>query len=105
MATIGQFRVKDDGYEGTISTLTMAREVKLVPNTNKKSDNSPDFFVKTGDCDLGFARKAVAQGEDGKPYLKVFLDDPSFADPVWAAMFEADGQAQLVWSRPEGRSS
>ena len=25
MATIGRFRVKDDGYEGTISTLGMAK--------------------------------------------------------------------------------
>ena len=103
MATIGQFRAKDDGYEGTISTLTMARKVKLVPNTNRKNDDSPDFFVKTGKCDLGFARKAVSKGEDGKPYLKVFLDDPSFAVPIWAAMFEADGHADLVWSRPKMR--
>lgn len=101
MATIGQFRVKDDGYEGTISTLTMARKVKLVPNKNKKNDDSPDFFVKTGQCDLGFARKAVSQGEDGNPYLKVFLDDPSFSAPIWAAMFETDGHADLVWSRPK----
>lgn len=101
MPTIGQFRIKDDGYEGTISTLTITRKVKLVPNTNRKNDDSPDFFVKTGKCDLGFARKAVSQGEDGKPYLKVFLDDPSFAVPVWAAMFEADGHADLVWSRPK----
>ncbi|GLQ23844.1 hypothetical protein GCM10007853_17180 [Algimonas ampicilliniresistens] len=101
MATIGQFRIKDDGYEGTISTLTMARKVRLVLNTNKKHDDSPDYFVKTGQCDLGFARKAVAKGEEGQPYLKVFLDDPSFAAPVWAAMFEADGKADLVWSRPK----
>ncbi|WP_298916542.1 DUF736 domain-containing protein [uncultured Algimonas sp.] len=105
MATIGQFRVKDDGYKGTISTLTMARKVKLVPNANKKNDDSPDFFVKTGKCDLGFARKAISQGEDSKPYLKVFLDDPSFAAPIWAAMFEADGLADLVWSRPKSRAA
>jgi len=101
MATIGQFRVTDDGYEGTISTLTMARKVRLVPNDSKKHNDSPDYFVKTGQCDLGFARKAVAKGEAGKPYLKVFLDDPSFAAPVWAAMFEEDGKADLVWSRPK----
>jgi len=105
MATIGQFRVKDDGYEGTISTLTMACKVTLVPNMSKKNEDSPDFFLKAGKCDLGFARKAIAQGEDGKPYLKVFLDDPSFAGPIWAAMFESDRQADLVWSRPKGRSS
>lgn len=105
MPTIGQFCATDYGYEGTISTLAMERRVKLVPNTNKKSEDSPDFFVKIGECDLGFARKAIAQGENGKPYLKVFLNDPSFADPVWAAMFEADGHAELVWSRPKGKSA
>ena len=105
MATIGQFTVKGDGYEGTISTLTMSRKAKLVPNTNKKNDDSPDFFVKTGKCDLGFARKAVSQGEDSKPYLKVFLDDPSFAAPIWAAMFELNGTANLVWSRSKPRVS
>lgn len=105
MPTIGQFRVKDDGYEGTISTLTTARKVRLVPNTSKKHDDSPDYFVKTGQSDLGFARKAVAKSEGGKPYLKVFLDDPSFAAPVWAALFEADGKAELVWSRSRARAS
>ncbi|MGJ8558618.1 MAG: DUF736 domain-containing protein [Litorimonas sp.] len=104
MPTIGQFRIKDDGYEGTISTLTMARKVRFVPNDKKKHEDSPDYFVKTGQSDLGFARRAVAKGEDGKPYLKVFLDDPSFAAPVWAALFETDGKAELVWSRPKPAS-
>ena len=105
MPTIGQFRVKDDGYEGSISTLTMARKVRFVPNPSKKQDDSPDYFVKTGACDLGFARKAKAKGDDGREYLKVFLDDPSFAVPVWAALFEADGKADLVWSRSRARTS
>jgi uncharacterized protein (DUF736 family) len=99
MATIGQFRPVNDGFEGTISTLSMARKVKFVPNTEKKHEGSPDFFVKTGQCDLGFARRKTAQGDEGRSYLQVFLDDPSFPEPVWAALFESDGKADLVWSR------
>lgn len=55
MATIGQFRLVKDGYEGTISTLSMARKVRFIANDNKKGDASPDFFIKTGQCDLGVA--------------------------------------------------
>lgn len=99
MATIGQFKAVADGYEGTISTLSMARKVKFVTNDNKKNEDSPDFFVKTGRCDLGFARRKTAKGEDGKPYLQVFLDDPSFQEPIWAALFDHNGKADLVWSR------
>jgi len=99
MAAIGQFKKTKDGFDGRISTLTMDCEVSLIPNENKKNEESPDFFVKAGQCDLGFARHTIAQGEDGQPYISVFLDDPSFVSPIWAALFEADESAQLVWSR------
>ena len=100
MATIGQFRVVDKGYEGTISTLSMARKVQIVPNTKKKNEGSPDFFIKTGKCDLGFAKHKMFEGDTPRAYLSVFLDDPSFQEPIWAALFESDGKADLVWSRP-----
>lgn len=99
MATIGQFKKTKTGFDGHISTLTMNCDVSFIPNDNKKTEDSPDFFVKSGECDLGFARHTISQGDDGHPYISVFLDDPSFASPVWAALFEADGTAQLVWSR------
>lgn len=99
MATIGQFKKTEIGFDGHISTLTMDCDVSFIPNENKKSEESPDFFVKAGQCDLGFARHTTAQEDSGKPYISVFLDDPSFASPIWAALFEADGSAQLVWSR------
>ncbi len=105
MATIGQFRPIKDGYEGTISTLSMARKVRIVENKKKKNGESPDFFVKTGQCDLGFARRKMSEGDSPKPYLKVFLDDPSFREPIWAALFDHDGKADLVWSRPKRADS
>lgn len=101
MATIGQFRTVENGFEGTISTLSMARKVQIIPNNKKKNDASPDFFVKTGKCDLGFAKQKMSEGDNPRPYLSVFLDDPSFQEPIWAALFEAEGKADLVWSRPK----
>jgi len=99
MAAIGQFKKTEVGFEGHISTLTIDCDVSFIPNENKKNEDSPDFFVKAGQSDLGFARHAIAQGEGGQPYISVFLDDPSFASPVWAALFEKGGDAELVWSR------
>ena len=99
MPTIGQFRKTKTGFEGNITTLTMDCDVSLISNENKKHEDSPDFFVKSGQCDLGFARHTIAQGDDGNPYISVFLDDPSFSTPIWAALFEVDGSADLVWSR------
>ena len=99
MATIGQFKKTEVGFDGHISTLTMDCDVCFIPNDNKKNEDSPDFFIKAGECDLGFARHAIAQGDDCQPYISVFLDDPSFASPIWAALFETNGSAQLLWSR------
>lgn len=99
MATIGKFKKTKNGFDGHISTLTMECDVSLISNENKKSQDSPDYFVKSRECDLGFARHTVAQGGDGQPYISVYLDDPSFVSPIWAALFEAEGSAQLVWSR------
>ena len=101
MATIGQFRPVIDGYEGTISTLSLARKVRIVANGKKKNEDSPDFFVKTGQCDLGFAKRKISEGDNPRPYLRVFLDDPSFQEPIWAALFDNEGKAELVWSRPK----
>ena len=105
MPTIGKFKKTNDDFDGHISTLTMDCAVSLISNDNKKHDDSPDFFVKSGQCDLGFARHTIAQGDDGQPYISVFLDDPSFKKPIWAALFEADGSADLVWSRSRKKAS
>ncbi len=105
MATIGQFRAVERGYEGTISTLSMARKVQIIENENKKGDQSPDYFVKTGKCDLGYARNEVSKGDNPQPYISVFLDDPSFDKPIWAALFDKQGKADLVWSRQKRAAS
>jgi uncharacterized protein (DUF736 family) len=43
---------------------------------------------------------------DGREYLSVKLDDPSFKEPVFANLFEDEGGGtfSLIWSRPNRRN-
>lgn len=101
MANIGIFKPTRTGYEGVITTLTLCTSARIVPNRRKRREASPDYFVKSGDSDLGVAWKATAQNGEEKPYLRVILDDPSFAAPIQAALFDRKDGADLVWTRRE----
>ncbi|MDZ5696715.1 DUF736 domain-containing protein [Chelativorans sp. M5D2P16] len=102
MATIGSFTAGKDGYTGTIRTLTVNVKANIVANDRKKTEGAPDFRVFAGRAELGAAWKAKTSGEEPRDYLSVLLDDPSFPEPIRAALFEEDGAAFLVWSRREG---
>ena len=102
MATIGSFTAVADGYTGTIRTLTVNVKAKIIANDQKKSEGAPDFRVYAGRAELGAAWKAKTNGEEPRDYLSVQLDDPSFPDPIRAALFEEDGAAFLVWNRRDG---
>lgn len=99
MATIGSFTPDKDGYTGTIRTLTINVKARIVPNDKKQSEGAPDFRIFAGRAELGAAWRAKTNGDNPRDYLSVQLDDPSFAEPVRAALFEEDGAAFLVWSR------
>ena len=99
MATIGSFTAGKDGYVGTIRTLTVNVKAKIVANDEKRSESAPDFRVYAGRAELGAAWKTKANGEDGREYLSVQLDDPSFPEAIRAALFEEEDVAYLVWSR------
>lgn len=100
MAIIGQFTKTDDGYVGTIRTLTINVKAKFLKNAEKANEKAPDYRVFAGGAELGAAW--CEKGKDGeKEYLAVKLDDPSFAAPLRAALFENEGEktAVLAWSR------
>ena len=105
MANIGLFKHTRFGYEGMITTLSLCLNARIVPNRNKRQDTSPDYFIKSGDSDLGVAWKAKSKGDTPKDYLKCVLDDPSFPKPIQAALFEHETGADLVWKRSEGIQS
>lgn len=99
MATIGTFTKTKDGYVGTIRTLTANVKTRFVPNENRERDNAPHYRVFAGRAELGAAWAAKGSGEDAREYLSVKLDDPSFPEPIYAALFDDERGARLVWSR------
>lgn len=108
MAHIGNFRPTKTGFEGVITTLLTNKKAKFVLNENKKSENSPDYFIKSGSADLGVAWNDVTEpDDDSEPleYISVKLEDPYLDKPINAALFHREDGADLVWSRPKPKKA
>lgn len=101
MTIIGSFSKTADGYAGSIRTMTINVKAAFVANDKKGNDKAPDFKLMIGEKEFGAAWLAKAKGEAAKPFLRVEIDDPSFASPIRAALFEngEEGKGALVWSR------
>ena len=65
----------------------------------KDGEKSPDFRISAGAMDIGAAWKKTSR--EGRDYISVKLDDPSFPAPVYATLSETDtaGEYALIWSR------
>jgi uncharacterized protein (DUF736 family) len=103
MATIGTFTKTENGFTGTVKTLSLnVKTVKFVP-AEGESERGPDFRIFAGATDFGAAWKKTAR-ETQREYLSVKLDDPSFPAPIYASLVEAeDGESyNLIWSRRNG---
>jgi uncharacterized protein (DUF736 family) len=97
MATIGTFTKIENGFTGAVKTLSLNVIAKFVP-AEKESNKAPDFRILTGNVEFGAAWKKTAQ--NGRDYLGVRLDDPSFAAPIFANLVEGeDANHTLIWSR------
>jgi uncharacterized protein (DUF736 family) len=99
MATIGTFTKNENGFTGAVKTLSLNVKAKFVPAENKENEKAPDFRILTGNVEFGAAWKKTAQ--NGRDYLSVRLDDPSFAAPIFANLVEGDiaNDHSLIWSR------
>jgi uncharacterized protein (DUF736 family) len=100
MPVIGTFSPVEDGYVGSITTLTLGAEVSILRNRRKEGANAPDFRIMLGPTEIGAAWRRSNQNSD-KTYLRVKLDDPALPQPIWGALLEAgeDGLARLLWQR------
>ncbi len=97
MASIGTFTAQGDGYTGSIKTLTLnVRTAVLRPN-EKSDDRAPDYRIFAGQTEFGAAWKRTSR--ENRDYLSVKLDDPSFSDPIYASLVEAEDGFSLIWSR------
>jgi uncharacterized protein (DUF736 family) len=84
MATIGTFTASDNGYTGSVKTLTLNVKAKFVA-TEAENDKAPNFRIVAGATEFGAAWKKTAKESD-REYLSVKLDDPSFparSTPRW----------------------
>ena len=105
MANIGSFKKVGNEFQGEIVTLSVqTKGVRIIPETNRSNDNAPSHRVYVGRAELGAAWSK--RSEEGRDYLSVKLDDPSFTAPIYANLFnDEDGEGYtLIWSRPAKRN-
>ena len=99
MANIGSFKKVGSDFQGEIVTLSVqANGVRIVAETSRSNDNAPSHRVYVGRAEIGAAWSK--RSEEGRDYLSLKLDGPSFNAPIYANLFsgEDDGYS-LIWSR------
>jgi uncharacterized protein (DUF736 family) len=100
MANIGSFKKSGNEYQGEIVTLSVqTKGVRIVPEVTRANDNAPSHRVYVGRAEIGAAWSK--RSNEGRDYLSVKLDDPSFNAPIYANLFNdenGDGYT-LIWSR------
>jgi uncharacterized protein (DUF736 family) len=99
MAIIGTFTANDNGsFTGIVETPTLKIKTVIRP-VGKDGDKAPDFRLQSSAVEFGAAWRKTSR--EGRDYLSVKLDDPSFPAPVYATLVETDtqGQHNLIWSR------
>ena len=101
MANIGSFKKVGDEFQGEILTLSVqTKNVRIVAETNRSNDNAPSHRVFVGRAEIGAAWSK--RSNEGRDYLSLKLDDPSFNAPIYANLFDDEGGEgyTLIWSRP-----
>ena len=100
MANIGTFKKSGNEFQGQIVTLSVqTKNVRIVPEANRANDNAPSHRVYVGRAEIGAAWSKTSN--EGRDYLSVKLDDPSFNAPIYANLFDDEDADTytLIWSR------
>jgi uncharacterized protein (DUF736 family) len=97
MANIGSFKKAGSSeFQGEILSLSVqTKGVRIVPETNRSNDNAPSHRVYVGRAEIGAAWSK--RSEEGRDYLSLKLDDPSFNAPIYANLFnDEDGECYTL---------
>ena len=104
MPQIGEFTRTKSGYSGRFRTLSLDIELAVVPAEPSDTENAPDYRIHLGDEDgpeVGAGWKRT--GERAGDYVSLQLDDPVFAQPIRANLFQSGDDKTawgLHWNRP-----
>jgi uncharacterized protein (DUF736 family) len=108
MSQIGQFTRNKSGFTGRIHTLTVDRDLILLPAESSDAENAPDYRIHLANADgpeIGAAWKRT--GEKAGNYVSLVIDDPSLTQPIRANLFQSGGDKSawvLNWNRPPKRA-
>jgi uncharacterized protein (DUF736 family) len=102
MAIIATLTQKNDGFEGTLTTLSITAPIVLAPNAGKAKDNEPDYRIisrKNGfELGAGWSRASKSTGEI---YISVSLSAPEFGT-IYGNVVSAPGQDPtkkvIIWN-------
>ena len=107
MANIGTFKKSGDtNYTGEIVTMSLQKKnVTIVAEEASENENAPSHRVFVAKAEIGACWQKTSK--EGRDYLSIKLDDPSFANPIYANLFDDENGSgsTLIWSRPNRRSA
>ena len=101
MANIGTFKKSgDNNFTGEIVTMSLQKKnVTIVAETASDNENAPSHRVFVAKAEIGAAWAKTSK--EGRDYLSIKLDDPSFNAPIFASLFaDEDGKSyNLIGTR------
>ena len=98
MPQIGQFTAEKSGFVGRVHTLTLYRDLTIVPAEPSEAENAPVYRVHHGAEDgpeIGAGWKRT--GEKAGSYVSLLIDDPTLPQPIRANLFR-NGDDEYSWS-------
>ena len=102
MATIANLaKQKDGSITGTL-LIPSFNGAKLVLTPVEKKGKGPEFRLTIGAFEAGAAWKRETETST---YYSVKLDDPTFARPIYCALFKTPDGYVLVWDRPKAKKN
>ncbi len=104
MAAIGYVAKQPNGsFKGELKTLSIRREIEILPNRMKTSESQPDYRVSCSGVEVGAAW--IRTGEtSGKDYVSLTLAAPEFGPRrLYANLGRAAGQDDddvfaIIWN-------
>ncbi|WP_420346519.1 DUF736 domain-containing protein [Pelagibius sp.] len=86
-------KTETGGYEGTLSTMSLKKRIRILPNRAKESEAQPDFRVYTEDrVEIGGGWNRVGK-TSGNAYVSLTFAAPEFGpSKIYANLGRAAGQ-------------